>query len=115
MAALQYVVVDQPETASQESSFTCRQAVRGVFGLVAPHEFTIDQKSFLDCAKSSVDPWVLRWKKTQYRNQKQTGVELLGTVGLNKAVEVPVEAPLTDLGVDFVRDVAPRCPDSLKA
>ncbi len=43
--ALQYVVVDQPKAACQESSFACGQAVAGVLGFVPQNEFILDQKS----------------------------------------------------------------------
>ena len=41
VAALQYVIVDEPEAARQESSFACGQAIAGVLGFVAQNEFTL--------------------------------------------------------------------------
>src|SRR5262249_62042955 len=46
-------------------------------------------------------------KTADEREQQQAGVEPLGAVGLHKAVELAVEAVLTDLGMDFVGDCAP--------
>src|SRR5262252_3257586 len=110
IAALQYVIVDEPKAARQESSFACGQAVAGVFGLVAQNEFTVDQKSLLDRLKRSADPRVLGRKKADYRDQQQTGIEPLGAIGLHEAVKVAVETALADLGMDLVCDLAPSLP-----
>jgi hypothetical protein len=115
IAALQNVIVDEPEAAGQERSFTCGQAVAGVFAFVAQNEFILDQKPILDRPKRSADPRVLGRKEAGgHRDQQQTGIEPLGAVGLHEAVEVAVETALTDLGMDFVGDLA-LPPDSLNA
>src|SRR4029077_10644719 len=110
VAVLQYIIVDEPKAARQESSFACGQAVAGVFGFVTQNEFTVDQKPFLDGTKRSADPRVLGRKKADYRDQQETGIEQLGAVGLHETVKVAVETALTDLGMDFVGDLAPSPP-----
>src|ERR1700746_4105968 len=110
MAALQYVIVDQPKAARQKSSFTWWQAVPGVFGFVAKHEFIPDQKSILDCLKRSADPRVLGRKKADHRDQQQTGIELLGAVGLHGTVEGAGVTAGPALGMDFVGDLPPSRP-----
>src|SRR5262249_28356761 len=69
VAALQYIIVDEPKAARQESSFACGQAVAGMFGFVTQNEFTVDQKSILDGTKRSAHPRVLGRKKADYRDQ----------------------------------------------
>ena len=110
IAALQDVIVDQPEAAREKRAFARRQAVAWVFGFVAQHEFVVDQQALLDRPKRSADPRIVRWKKADKRDQQQAGVEPLGAVGLHEAVEVAVEAALADLRMDFIGDLAPPPP-----
>jgi hypothetical protein len=63
ITALQYVIVDEPKAACQESSFACGQAVASVLAFVAQNEFTVDQEPFLDRPKRSADPRVIGRKK----------------------------------------------------
>ena len=77
IAALQYVVVDEPEAACQKNSLAGRQAVTGIFGFVSQNEFAIDQQSFFDRPKRSLDSWIGCWKKADERNQEQACVEPL--------------------------------------
>src|SRR5262249_32559172 len=107
IAALQDVVVDEPEAAREEGPLACGQPVGGVFGFVAQDEFAIDQESLLNRSKGSADPRVLGGKKADQRDQQETGVELFGTVSLHKAVEVSVETTFTNFGMNFVGEVAP--------
>src|SRR5262249_58909553 len=110
IAALQYVIVDEPKAARQENTFACGQAVAGIFGFVPQNEFAVDQQPVLDRSKRSLDPRIVGGKKTDERKQQQAGVEPLGAVGLHKAIELAVESVLTDLGMDFVRDCTPLMP-----
>ena len=107
MAALQDVIIDEPEAASQKSAFAFGKPVSGVIGLVAQDEFAVDQQFFLDGAQRSAHPRIGCGKKADERDQQQAGVEPLGAIGLHKAVKIPVETALTDLGMDFVGDLAP--------
>src|SRR5262249_10226639 len=84
--------------------------VAGVLGFVAQNEFACEQESVLDRPKRSADPRVFGGKKADQWDQQQAGIELLRSVGLDKAVKVAVETVFTDLGVDFVGDLAPALP-----
>src|SRR5262249_24991788 len=110
IAALQYVIVDEPKAARQEDTFACGQAIAGTFGLVPQNEFAIDQQFVLDRSKRALDPRIVCGKKADQWNQQQAGVEPLGAIGLHKAVELAVESSLTDLGMNFVGDCAPLMP-----
>ena len=111
IAALQYVVIDEPKAARQESSFTCGQAVAGVFGFVAQNEFIRRSAVSPRSPEAFLGPADrLGRKKADQRDQQQTGIEPLGAVGLHKAVKVAVETALTDFGMDFVGDLAPSPP-----
>ena len=48
IAALQQIVVDQPEAAGQEGTFAWRQAVETAIGFVSEDKSAVDQKPFLD-------------------------------------------------------------------
>src|SRR6516225_5426643 len=106
MATLQYIIVDEPKAARQESSFAGGQAVAPVFGFVPQNEFTIDQKSVLDRPQCAADSGVLRRKKADDRDQQEAGIEPLRTIGLHKALLLTVETALADFGMDFVGDLA---------
>ena len=54
VAALQYVIVDEPKAACQKCSLARRQAIVGIFCFVAENEFIIDQS--LSSIACSV-PW----------------------------------------------------------
>src|SRR5260370_25956818 len=76
-AALQDVIVDEPETAGEEGAFTRGQTISRSFGPVPQYELVIHQQSLLDCLQRAADPRVRRGQKTDEGDQQQTGVELL--------------------------------------
>src|SRR6516165_9533383 len=110
IAPLQYVIVGEPKTAGQEGSLASGQAVGGVSGFVAANEFPPDQKPVLDCSKRPAHARIAGRQKADQGDQQQTRIEALRAVGLDKAVEAPVETLLADLGMDFVRDFPPSLP-----
>src|SRR3974377_1279143 len=87
IAALQYIIVDKPKAARQESSFTCGKAVASVFDFVAKNELAPRPGAVLARPRVSADPRVLGRKKPDHREQQQVCVEPLGAVGLHKAVK----------------------------
>ena len=107
MPALQNVIVDKPEAASQKRAFTFRQAVTRIFGFITQNKLSIDEELVLDRSKRALDSWIACGKKAYEWNQKQAGIEPLGAVGLHKTVKVAVETALTDLGMNFVGEFAP--------
>src|SRR5690349_6951552 len=63
VAALQHIIVDQPEAAGEEGAFPRRQAVDIVLVFVAQNELVLDQKALLDGAKGAADARVARGKE----------------------------------------------------
>src|SRR5258706_15443981 len=70
IAALQYIIVDEPKGACQKSAFARGQAVAGILGFIAQNEFILDQKRLLDGAKGPADAQIGSWKKTDKRDQQ---------------------------------------------
>ena len=87
-----------------------RQAVAGILGLVAQHEFPLDQQPLLDRPQRSLNARIVGREKADHRDQQQARVEPLGAVGLHEAVEFAIEPALADFGMDFVGDRAPAPP-----
>jgi hypothetical protein len=86
MATLQYVVIHEPEAARQKGAFTRWQAVGRVLGLVAEHEFVVDQQTFLDRLQRSSNSQIGCGKEPHEGHQQQARVEAGGAVRLHKAV-----------------------------
>jgi len=55
VASLQYVVVDEPEAACEKRSLARGKAIGDILGLVAQHEFSIDQQLLLDRLQRSLN------------------------------------------------------------
>jgi hypothetical protein len=55
VAALQHVIIDEPEAAGEEGAFARGEAVDGVLGVIPQNEFILDQKPLLDGAEGSAD------------------------------------------------------------
>jgi hypothetical protein len=43
VAALQYIVIDEPEAARQKGALTRRQSIGGIFRFIAKDKFAVDQ------------------------------------------------------------------------
>lgn len=102
VTALQNVVVDEPEAACEERAFSGRQPIIDIVCFITQHELVIDQEPVFDRSKRALYPRIGRGQKADQRHQQETGVELFGAVGLHEAVELAIEAALTDFGVNFI-------------
>ena len=59
VAALQHVIVDQPEAAREKGAFPRGQTITRVIGLVAQDEFAVDQQLPLDRTQCTPHPRIL--------------------------------------------------------
>ena len=108
LAADEGKVVDQPERRHQERSLAGGKTVdRVVVGRrIALHE-PVDHQLALDGIDGADDPRIVGREEPDAGEHEQAGVELVGSVVLDEAVLLLVEALLADLGLHLVGEGAP--------
>ena len=106
LAALERVVVGQPEGAGQERPLARRQAVHPGLGDVARDE-PVGHQLPLDRRDGPEHPGVVRRQEADQGHHQQAGVELLRAVRLDEGPDLGVEPLAADLLVDLVADRPP--------
>src|SRR3954469_4355452 len=95
VAALQNVIVDQPEAAGEKNSLLADKPVHRRGRIIAHHK-TIFEQVLLDGRHRALYSRVIRRQKADQRQQKKTRVQFLVPIGLDKAIQLGVE-PFVEL------------------